>query len=314
MVSLKEVIRTLRTTSNFWSALALIFSRDRRVITFRNGSTFRLSWLEYCRVRDTISLGCTVEQISDNLFKIGSGKLELVGSSDMLSEFLGMQDGWYDCDCRDKVVLDVGGFQGESAVFFSSMGAKKVIIYEPVVAHHEFIRQNTFSNRVNAELHGEGVGNADGTQTIHYETANIGFGVMSKGRRTMEIRIRNVAEVIEESQADIAKFDCEGAEESLVHVPREVIGKIDFYIIEVHSAEIREAIIRKFNRSGFSLVKEIGPFGPISVIHFRKNRAWSVRASRSRARSRGGTFFQRMHIKECSFLPNFWYSVVREWM
>lgn len=210
------------------------------MITFRNGSTFRLSWLEYCGVRDAISLGCRVEQVDDNLFRIKSGKLDLLGSSDMLSEFLGLQGGRCDCDCRDKIVLDVGGFQGESAVFFSSMGAKKVIIYEPVVAHHEFIRQNTFSNRVNAELHEEGVGNVDGTQTIHYETADSGFGVMSKGRRTMEIRIRNVAKVMEESQADIAKFDCEGAEESLVHVPSEVIGKIDFYIIEVHSAKIRK--------------------------------------------------------------------------
>ena len=225
-VLLKGLIRTLRTTNNFWSALALIYSKDRRLITFRNRSTFRLSWIEYCIVRDNISLGCRVEQVGDNMFKIRSGKLELLGSLDMLSQFFGLQDGCYNCDCRDKVVLDVGGFQGESAVFFSSMGAKKVIIYEPVVAHHEFIRRNTISNGVNVELHEEGVGNVEGIQTIHYEMANISFGVMRKGRRTMEIRIRNVGKVIEESQADIAKFDCEGAEESLVHVPREAIRKL----------------------------------------------------------------------------------------
>lgn len=271
IVSPKGLIKILRTTTNFWSALVLIFLKDRRRIAFRNGSTFRLNWIEYCTVRDNISLGCTVRQVDENLFKIRSGKLELLGSIDLLSEFYALRDGIYNCDFRDKIVLDVGGFQGESAVFFSSMGAKKVIIYEPVVAHHELIRQNVISNNVNAELHEEGVGNVEGFQTIHYEKANVDFGILSKGQRTMEIRIRNVEKVIEESQADIAKFDCEGAEESLVYLPREVIRKIDSYMIEAHSAEIREAIIKKFQRSGFKVKKEIGCSGHTSVIHFEKN-------------------------------------------
>ena len=44
----------------------------------------------------------------------------------------------YDCDYKDKIVLDVGAFCGETAVFFYLMGAKKVVIYEPVLDHHKY--------------------------------------------------------------------------------------------------------------------------------------------------------------------------------
>jgi len=315
MFAPRGLIRTIRTTRNFWNALALMYSNGRKTIVFRDGSKFQLTWLEYWTIRDIFSAGARVEKVSDNLFKVKSSKLEIVvssqilptivklvnisdtinyfeqvsndlfrirsaelellGSSNMLSAFCELQDGTYGCDCRDKVVLDVGGFQGESAAFFSRMGARKVIIYEPVAVHHEFIKRNMFSNRVDAELHEEGIGNVDGTQTIHFAATDLGFGVVSSGQHEMEIKIKNAASVIEESHADVAKFDCEGAEESLVNVPSAVIRKIDFYMIEVHTSKIREAIIRKFNLSGFSLVKEVrARHGFTSVIHFKKNPAY----------------------------------------
>ena len=142
----------------------------------------------------------------------------------------------------NKVVLDVGGLEGETAVLFSAMGAKKVIIYEPVVIHHEFIKRNVLLNDIEAELHEEGIGNADGIQTIHYGSPDGSFGTLSKGQNVMQIKIRNVTDVITESQADVAKFDCEGAELSILQVPREILRKIDFYIIEVNSQNIRNAL------------------------------------------------------------------------
>lgn len=125
------------------------------------------------------------------------------------------------------------------------MGASQVIVYEPVITHHSFIKQNLLINNVKADLHEEGIGNRNGTQIIHYDLANLGFGILSGGLREMEIRIRNVTDVLEESHADIAKLDCEGAEESLIHVPIKTLRKIDLYIIEVHTAKIRLAIMGK---------------------------------------------------------------------
>jgi FkbM family methyltransferase len=132
-----------------------------------------------------------------------------------------LRTGEYECDCKDKVVLDVGGFEGESAAYFWIKGAKKIIIYEPVTTHVEFIKENVMLNHIKAEIHQSGIGNQDGTQIIQYNKTDPGFGILSKGPNRIEIKIKDISKVIEESGAEIAKFDCEGSEEYLVDVPAE---------------------------------------------------------------------------------------------
>ena len=212
-----------------------------------------------------------LKQVEDDLFEMQDEGFKLVGSTSMLFVVEELNGGVYDCDCSGKVVLDVGGFQGESAVFFSKMGAKKVIIYEPVITHHKLIKKNVYSNHVNAEIHAEGIGNRDGTQTVSYDVTDSAFGPLSKGQNTMEIKIREVAEVIERSGANVAKFDCEGAEESLIDVPSETLRKIELYIIEAHTIEIRGALIEKFRASNFSLEKEVALTASVSVLFFKLN-------------------------------------------
>jgi FkbM family methyltransferase len=267
MAELKGLIRTITTTRNFWTALILRYSKGKKRVSFRNGSTFWLTWSQYWKVRDVMLAGYRVEQVGDGVFKINNAEIELIGSSDMLRTVCELHTGFYDWDCRGKVVLDVGGFQGESAVFFFKDGAEKVIIYEPVIAHHEFIKRNMLLNRVNGELHEEGIGSADDIKTIRYDATDPAFGLDSKGQHEMRIKIRNVANVIEESHADVAKFNCEGAEESLIYVPTEVLRKIDAYMIMAHTPKISKAIIDKFERSGFSLVKKNKQY---SFVCFKK--------------------------------------------
>jgi FkbM family methyltransferase len=273
MITFAGLIRTFLATRVLFNILPMKLSRKRMPITFRNGLTYQLTWPEFRMLRDNYSLmqKYAIKQVEDNLFEIQDGELKLIGSLHALLEFEAMENGMYYCDCDGKVVLDVGGYQGESAVFFSKMGAKKVIIYEPVIAHHRLIKKNVSLNHVNAEIHGEGIGNRDGTQIISYDVTNLVFGPLSKGQHTMEIKVRNVAEVIEKSGANVAKIDCEGAEKSLIDVPREILRRIELYIIEVHTPEIRRAIIEKFRVSDFSLEKEMVLNASVSVMFFRQD-------------------------------------------
>ena len=180
-------------------------------------------------------------------------KFELIGLPILLLLINELESGNYDYDCKGKVVLDVGGFQGETAVFFSGMGAKKVVIYEPVTANHRFISENVRLNHVNAEIHDEGVGESDGVIAVPYEEStdpssvllsSLRFGLTQKGPFEMQIKVRNIADIIDKSGATFAKIDCEGAEKNLINVPTNVLRKIEFYIIEVHSAEIKKHLPR----------------------------------------------------------------------
>jgi hypothetical protein len=86
----------------------------------------------------------------------------------------------------------------------------------------------------------------------------------------MKMKIRDVSEVIEENGAEPAKFDCEGAEESLVHIPAEMLRKIEYYIIEVHAPEIRRVIFEKFQNAGFTLKKETPKPPQFSVLALKR--------------------------------------------
>jgi FkbM family methyltransferase len=271
MVSLKTLSSILKTTSNFWVVPSLRWSGSKKKVVFRNGFKMELKWSDYRIMRDIFSKGYAVEPYGDMLcFK--KNNIKIVGPMPDVSVLSEDTNDFYSIDFRNKVVLDVGGFIGDTAVLFSAMGAKKVIVYEPVPAHHEIIKINTMLNGVNAEIHGEGLGETDGYATIHYENAGIDFGLRNNGTREMQIKIRSAKHIIEESDAEVAKFDCEGAEISLVNVPDDILRKISFYIIEVHSSEIKNAICTKFRNCGFDLMKDLpNTAGPeFSVLFFKR--------------------------------------------
>lgn len=281
MVTFSGLVRTLVVTKNPATALISKVTKKKAEITFKNGNKLHLTWRQFTFFRDhyEIMRQYQVENVDDASFRIKTKKFEFVGSPIIMCLAYELESGNYDCDCQGKVVLDVGGFQGESAVFFSGMGANKVIIYEPVKANHQFIKENVRLNHVNAEIHDEGVGDKNGVIVVPYGEANnpyssllssLCFGISQKGPCEMEIKVRNVADVIDKSGADLAKFDCEGAEKYLVNVPTQILRKIELYIIEVHSSEIKNQLIQKFLHSGFRLVKGNEEAGEVSTVHFKR--------------------------------------------
>jgi FkbM family methyltransferase len=309
MVTSVGLIRTLTTTKEPHNAILLKLCNSRKLITFRNGSKLRLTWSQFRFLRDnyvalqqypikqigdelfkarfgsfdlvaplpmlccvaTLSQKYTIERVDDDLFQIKGRKFDLVGSSCLLNTVWEIERGEYDCDCRNKVVLDVGSFQGETAVFFALGGAKKVILYEPVKAHHSLIRRNVLANDVNAEIHACGIGDSDGIQVINYNRADVTFGPLSQGRFKMKIQVKNVADVLAESEADVAKFDCEGAEESLINVPSEILRRISFYLFELHGSRTIKAVVAKFKTAGFGVAKiRIGNPERVNISFRRK--------------------------------------------
>ncbi len=309
MARLSVIWRTLTVTTNPLTALSLKRSGARKIINFRNGLTYSLIWSQFRIFRNNYFLlsKYTVKQVEDDLFiltdkrsevsctseqmpmmielmqdfalnqkegvyNLKGENIELVGSLAMLSCIRELRTGEYEYDYKDKVVLDVGGFEGESAVYFWQKGAKKIVIYEPVPEHVEIIKKNVELNRIHSEIHQSGIGTKQGTQVINYEKTDPGFGMLNSGLKRFEIQISQTSRVIHESGADIAKFDCEGGEQSLVDVPIEILQEIAYYIVEVHSPQIRTAVLEKFLGAGFFLVKEVAkPPTQFSVLAFKRS-------------------------------------------
>jgi FkbM family methyltransferase len=271
MVSFSALLNVLRTTSNFWVVPSLKWFDGKKEMVFRNGFRMELRWGEYRIVRDLCSKGYSVEPHVE-MFRAKKGSTTIVGTLQDLKVLTEDFDAFRLIDFRGKTVLDVGGFIGDTAVLFSSLGAKKVVIYEPVASRQEIIETNLKLNSVNAELHEEGLGEADGYVTVRYETAGIDFGLTNSGTREMQIKVKAATRLIEESGADVAKFDCEGAEINLLKVPASTLRKVAFYIVEAHSPKIKHDLRCKFADSGFELMKEIPSLvsPQFSVLFFKR--------------------------------------------
>lgn len=259
-VLIDDIRLSLSTTVNWWGLLPVLIWGERRRIRFRGLPGCALvGYDDYVKVRDLLARGhtpsCEGGEVSVRL-----GKYSLVGGSQLgmvVHEML-YEAPYRRLDYRGKVVLDVGGFYGETAVLFYALGAKRVVVYEPVEENVRCIRENLRRNGLEAEVHGEGMGARDGSARVRYDIVTSSFGLRGFGSREREIRLRAAEKIIRESVADIAKIDCEGYESALLSVPNGVIRLIPRYIVEAHSPAVREALLRKFRSAGYDVRESRG--------------------------------------------------------
>ena len=138
----------------------------------------------------------------------------------------------------------------EKQLYFFGQKVQKNALYEPVLEHNQFINENIRLNKINAEIHSEGIGSNDDEITVDYDKVENWLGSSftinnrlnnnsqfvphdkadnnfsletEKPQNKISIKIKNISNVIIESSADVAKIDCEGAEISLISVPNDIL-------------------------------------------------------------------------------------------
>ncbi len=148
-------------------------------------------------------------------------------------------------DFKDKNVLDIGAYIGDTAILFKKWGANKVICYEP-------IKENVKKIKKIAKLYGwendiivrpYAVWNKNGIVTFYVEKESIGkvdFG-LRKGKYKIKLKCKSFEDVLKDAlrnNVEITKIDCEGCEKYLLNVNKRLIKKIPYWIIETHSKDI----------------------------------------------------------------------------
>ncbi len=147
-------------------------------------------------------------------------------------------------DYRERVVLDVGAYVGDSSIYFALRGAKNVYALEPhPIAYQEMvenIRLNGMEDKIipiNAALASKpGIVriNVDIEQTTGtlYKPQDFTEGVYKVNAMTLEQLINNY-----NIKPDILKMDCEGCEFDIVINDQEHIKLFKELIIEYHEDE-----------------------------------------------------------------------------
>ena len=142
---------------------------------------------------------------------------------------------------KDRVVVDVGAFVGDSAIYFVLRGAKKVYAVEPHPGAYqemlENIRLNNLKDRIipiNAAL-GSKHGiikipsvDIDSTGVMYYGLSNSG---------NFEVPMITLEQLIKEYniEPDVLKMDCEGCEFDIILNDYANVRKFNEAIIEYHT-------------------------------------------------------------------------------
>ncbi len=185
----------------------------------------------------------------------------------------GVFDTLYKFDWQDKNVVDIGGFIGDTALYFLSRGAKKVVVYEPVPKNVKVMSMNLDGKEKQVECHQMALAAENGPVFFSSEhpEGSCGFGQACPGNYRTECKGITISKILGDNHPiDVIKVDCEGGEEHLLDMSYGEIRSIPYWIIETHTTDLYKNIIRKFSDNGFALVYDNMLAPTVSLIHFSR--------------------------------------------
>ena len=182
--------------------------------------------------------------------------------------FYEIMDGIYEMEVKNEKVVDIGAFYGETAIYFSKIGASEVFAYEPFKSE-SFILENAKLNNCNniksyrmAVLDEDGFLNCDPDFENSVETRIYYANNLDK-----KLNKTSLESIVTKHQIEngCLKLDAEGSEFEIIKgAPTETLRKFKQMVIEVHNyfGDINE-ILQKLTDSGFDVVYSLN-----SVVKF----------------------------------------------
>ena len=182
----------------------------------------------------------------DNLVLFRNGETKLYGDSifyaDTINEVFVKEI--YKADIKDKVVVDVGAYFGESSVYFALQGARKVIAFEPDEQSYKIALRNVKENKLENKivLINKAVAPVSGT-IVYYRTNSAGTSstdyqqMIRKGEVITKKQVNAVSlnEIVsQEGEIGLLKMDCEGCEYSVLN-SFSYFDKISKIVLEYHN-------------------------------------------------------------------------------
>ncbi|MEM0482791.1 MAG: FkbM family methyltransferase [Nitrososphaerota archaeon] len=171
----------------------------------------------------------------------------------------------YNVNVRGMVVLDVGAYVGDSALYWLYKGARKVIAVEPVPEHYESLLENAKGKPIVAI-------NASVGQKIPLLPNQVGldtYGLISSEKTTMQhldVPVYKLLELVETWKPDVVKMNFEGCEYAVINE----IVQLPSYGVKIIIVQFHKKKERSMHRALLYAQKYLGP-PKITESIFTKN-------------------------------------------
>jgi len=179
---------------------------------------------------------------------------------DLLNVLFEPLEEMYGCaDVDGGVVVDIGAYIGETALYFIHRGARRVYTFEPVEKFYRYLLRNISRNNLEDRIMPFNYCVWFRDTIIRANVDGTGTGLrMNYGRPCVELRVRSLEDILKmvyerEGAIDLVKMDCEGCEYSLLRLDEKSLRLPKQYIVEIHGAEL--PIMDTMTHNGFKAEK-----------------------------------------------------------
>jgi FkbM family methyltransferase len=160
-------------------------------------------------------------------------------------------------DVKGRDVIDIGGFNGDSPIFFAWKGARRVYAFEPIPFSYRVAVRNVQLNGIqNIEMFNEAVGLSEGElaideDTLYFHATAFRNRKSDKGDRIRVRAFENLVKDIKLKDA-VLKMDCEGCEyDILLNIKDELLLPFTQIILEYHFGP--DKIVERLTKCGFTI-------------------------------------------------------------
>lgn len=147
----------------------------------------------------------------------------------------------YDCEVKNREVLDIGANAGDTAIYFSMKGASKIISCEPVPNIFDRMNQNL---RLNSAFNVEPINCAIGLDGTSIELENItdleysggtALNLQSVKPGSINVPIMKLTDIASKlKDTYLLKMDCEGCERGILSDEYDTVRKFTRLVVECH--------------------------------------------------------------------------------
>lgn len=144
-------------------------------------------------------------------------------------------------DVKNKSVVDIGAFVGDTAIYFALKGAKKVYAIEPHPGAYEELVENIRINALEEKIFplNIAVGDKEGYTVIsNVETSQAPVTLFNESDGNgIKVKKETLNNIIKKYniETNVLKMDCEGCEYNLILNDYETVSKFEQLVFEYHA-------------------------------------------------------------------------------